>query len=122
MHFNQFFIIDERRIRRNKIRLEIKSKIINIKYDILLRILRSGLFQLDKEDDLIDFINELYLEDHEYLNLYSEVYFNNVTTRKMNEFLYIFSYNEMTNEIWRNLSTRLSQEIIKPKPNSNSNE
>ena len=90
--------------------LEMKNKMKTI--EILERIISHTSLRLDNEDSLIDFINELYFDDKKYVNFYSYVYFNNVTSSKMNEFLQIFSYNDITHEIWDSLSIRLSQEII----------
>ena len=102
-------------------RIEIQNQMKMIDYEILERIISHSNLQLDKEDDLIDIINELYLNDNKYVNLYSYVYFNNITTSKMKEFLEIFEYNDITREIWNCFSNRLSQEIIKPKSKEHKN-
>ena len=96
-----------------KLEPEEKKQFKTLPKDIVETILSNPKLQVESEDELIDFINELYTEDNEFFNLYSYVCFKNVSTTKMKEFVNIFSIDDMSHEIWESISNRLCEEIKK---------
>lgn len=77
----------------------------------LERIFCNDNFKIDSEDDLLEFVNELFKDDDKYSKLYSHVYFENVGVDKMNEFIDIFSIEYLTPGTWESLSNRLKQKV-----------
>ena len=49
--------------------------------EFLEEVLSNEKFQIESEDDLVEFINEVYAGDAEYANLYGFVYFTKVSSR-----------------------------------------
>lgn len=84
-----------------------------MKFDIetLSLIFRNELFEIKDEDQLLHFINSLYLKDKKYSILYSYVIFQNVELKTMNEFVDIFDINDINSYTWNSISQRLLQEI-----------
>lgn len=77
----------------------------------ILSILTNPKLQLIAEDQLLKFINKLYQSDPKYSTLYENVYFSNVSSKAIEEFLEIYDYNDMTTSTWINLSDRLNKEL-----------
>ena len=90
---------------------EEKNQIKTLPKDIIESIISHRQLRLESEDELIDLINELYQKDREFFELYSYVYFKNVSSSKMKEFINIFSIEDMSEEIWQTISSRLCEEI-----------
>ncbi len=74
-------------------------------------ILKEEELRLKDEDQLLQFINDLYLRDSKYSILYSKVIYSNVTTKTMKEFVNIIDMNDINNETWKELTYRLIKEI-----------
>ena len=68
---------------------------------------------MKNEDQLLNFINDLYLNDVKYSIFYESVLFKNVTSNSMIEFISIFDLNDISNQIWQQISSRLIEEIEK---------
>ena len=85
------------------------SELKKINISKLYQIINNDQLKLINEDQLIQFVNELYLTDQEFAILYESVLFSNVSQERMKEFAQIFDMNDMTNSIWKNLSERLIQ-------------
>ncbi|KAK8839282.1 hypothetical protein M9Y10_032214 [Tritrichomonas musculus] len=83
-----------------------------IQYTTLMQIIEHDHLHLKNEDQLLKFINKIYIENNKYSNLYENVLFANVTSKAMTEFLSIFDYNDLTHLLWSTLSSRLEKEII----------
>lgn len=75
--------------------------------------------RLESEDQLLTFINKLYLKDSQNSILYEFINFSNISPSKISEFLSIFDFNDITHNMWGMLSLRLEQQI---KKSSNKNE
>ncbi|KAK8896596.1 hypothetical protein M9Y10_014505 [Tritrichomonas musculus] len=75
------------------------------------RILRNPKIQIESEDQLISLINRLYKDDHSYSDLYELVYFTCVSEEKIEEFLKIFDYNNLTGEVWNSISLRFKTRV-----------
>lgn len=95
----------------------------DISIDSLIKILQNDKLKLESENQLLNFINKFYLNDSQYFILYEYVYFINVESHKMSEFLDICDVNYFTSEIWEKLKQRLKEEIktsnIKPERYNN---
>lgn len=79
----------------------------------LEQIINNPKLVLKNEDQLMTFINELYLNDSEFSQLYKCVLFQFVSLANINLFLNIFNYNDMTCDTWKALSCRLKQDVKK---------
>lgn len=88
-----------------------------LKLDTLLSILQNSQLKLKTEDQLLNTINELYLTDSKYSILYETVYFLNISSDLMKEFIEIFDINDMTTSTWLNISGRLREDVKFSKTN-----
>ena len=59
--------------------------------------------RLESEDQLLKFINQLYVEDIEFAELYEYVFFSNVESESLDEFLSIFNYSDLTAGTWHSI-------------------
>lgn len=78
---------------------------------MLGRILNHPNLLLKDEDQLLNFVNFLYSQSHNFTSLYETVYFECVSSTSISKFISQFDMNCITNSIWRQLSMRLKQEI-----------
>lgn len=83
--------------------------------DTLELILANQQLELIDEEQLLQFVNQLYLKDNRYSYFYSFIDFSNVKSDFINEFLNLFDMNDMTNQIWIAISNRLKTPIYKVK-------
>lgn len=79
--------------------------------DILERIFSNSKIQLETEDQLLSFINELYSSNYEYSTLFEFVLFKNISTTKIKEFVKLFDIDDITTNIWKSITQRLIEEI-----------
>ncbi|KAK8880688.1 hypothetical protein M9Y10_003372 [Tritrichomonas musculus] len=75
-------------------------------------ILQNSKLQIESEDQLLTFLNDLNRKDSSYPNMYEHVNFSNVTSDAIKEFLVVFNAEKMTRDTWNKISIRLSQEVI----------
>lgn len=80
---------------------------------VIGQIIDHPKLRVQSEDQLLEFINELYSKDQSFSYLYDFVLFSNVTSNKIKDFLEIFDINNITQNIWRSLSFRIEQDINK---------
>lgn len=85
--------------------------LLTLKLETIEKILTSSQLKLKTEDQLLRTINELYLNDPKYSVLYETVYFLNVSSDAMKEFIEIFDVNDMTTSMWMNISGRLREDV-----------
>lgn len=83
----------------------------NISIDTLMNILNNKLLQLKTENQLLKFANQMYKYDVNYSIVYESVIFENVSSKAMREFISIYNFNDMNNNIWNKLSKRLEHKI-----------
>lgn len=77
--------------------------------DITLeRIINNEKIKLENEDQLLNFINNLYIRNVKYSNFYEYVYFYNVSIEFLKGFFEIFNINDITNGTWLSLVERFS--------------
>ena len=81
--------------------------------NIIEQIITNPKLRVHSEDQILTFINQLYLKDQSYSYLYDYVLFSNATSNKIKEFLDIFDINNITQEMWRSLSYRIEQDVTK---------
>lgn len=74
-------------------------------------IINNSNLQFENEDELLQFINELYNELSEYSILYEYVYFSNVKSSSIEEFINIFDINDLNISTWYSISKSLIEEI-----------
>ena len=90
-----------------------KQNLSNLPIEVLQDIFQNNNLQLDTEDELLEFINEVYKQGTETSILYSYVYFSNVEINSIDTFLNIFNICDLTSEVWNSISNRLRREIVK---------
>ncbi|KAK8842136.1 hypothetical protein M9Y10_026363 [Tritrichomonas musculus] len=79
----------------------------NLSVFTLNSIFSNDKLELESEDQLLRIVNKLYTKDVNYSILYETVFFENVSSEAMKEFVSIFDINELTVSIWRRLADRL---------------
>lgn len=98
LHFNEFLESNN-------------TQLFKLSPEILEQIINNPKLKLNNEDQLLSFINQLYINDSNYAYLYNYVHFLNVESSSIKEFLEIFDINDISKETWRSLSLRLMQQI-----------
>ena len=94
-----------------EIKERMEKEIFKLKSDIIYKIFANPKLQLETEDQLLAFINEIYSKESTFSILYETVIFENVSSEKMKEFIEKFDFNDMTSTTWQRLTNRLQQEI-----------
>ena len=79
--------------------------------DIIEQIISNDNFKVNSEDELFDFILDLYTTSKEYSILFSYLIFLNLSPQSIQEFNKIFDVNDINNSIWKNICYRLEQDI-----------
>lgn len=95
-----------------------REKLKALSISTIERIINHPNLQLETEDDLLKFINELYLKSKEYSILYSYVHFRNVEINTIEEFINIFNIDDLDHSTWFSITNRLKEEI----KNTNTND
>lgn len=90
---------------------EQKEEIMKIDFELIEKVLNNEKLQINDEDQLLRFINSLYLKDKKYSNLYCYIIFSNVSAESMKEFVEIYDINDINNFIWKSITERLTKEI-----------
>lgn len=98
------------------------NELKSLEFDILLEIISNDNLKLINEDQLLQFINQLYIdnENQEISLLYNFIQFKNLDQKSIESFIEIFDYNDISKEIWDNLSNRLIQPIKESNDDFNS--
>lgn len=91
---------------------KIKGENFRLNNEILEKILSNANLVIDKEDDLLEVVNELYLKDNRYSNFYESIYFENIEAETMKRFIEIFDINDLNTQTWLNLCNRLQRQIL----------
>lgn len=79
-----------------------KDDLIKLPFEILLNIVNNNL--------LLQFINELYSKNTDYSIMYETVFFSNISSKMMKEFIKVFKFKDMSKMIWTALLSRLENE------------
>ncbi|KAK8887461.1 hypothetical protein M9Y10_038506 [Tritrichomonas musculus] len=88
-----------------------EEEIGKLSIDTLMRILNNDQIQLNSEDQLLNFVNNLYKSDSKYSILYETVLFENISSESIKEFTAIYDSDDMDRGTWLRLSKRLECEI-----------
>lgn len=96
---------------------EHENLLIDLNIRILQCILNDTELKINDEDQLLRFINKLYVKDINNSILYENVIFSNVSKEGMTDFVSFFDINDITVGIWRGLTERLTNN--EEKMNSN---
>lgn len=86
---------------------QLKKLGINILYEII----HNVHIELNDEDQLLEFINELYSNDHKYSVLYEKVEIKYVSSEKMKDFIEIYDQNDITVGTWQQLCSLLESGV-----------
>lgn len=89
------------------------EKITNLDLDIIEEIISSQKLRLNDENQLLKFVNEIYLKfkDKTVIDFYRYIIFSNVESSMISEFLSVYDINDITNDTWRSISERLKKPI-----------
>lgn len=98
-----------------------KEDLTQLDISTLEQIIGNEKLQLTDEDQLLRFINELYLRDSKYSILYDHVFFLNASSDAISEFVDVYDINDITNSTWKKISLRLKEEITTKDTQSNTN-
>lgn len=79
---------------------------------VIEEIIKRECLQLENEDELLSFINNLYSKNKEYSRFYQYVIFENVEVESMKKFIKIFDVNDLSTLIWSSLIYRLQLPIL----------
>ena len=73
----------------------------------LERILSNKNLQLKDEDQLLEFVNRLYISDHKYSELYEYVSFLNTSRSAIIQFVENYKVDDITKAVWYEISCHL---------------
>ena len=89
----------------------------------LANILNNNKLQLEDEDQLIKFVNEICKEnDDTFSNLYEFVKFENASSEVMKEFVYLYNIDNMNSKVWLCICSRLIKDIENNDNNNNNDD
>lgn len=97
------------------------SEIFTLEISTIELILSNVNLYIENEDQLVTFVNQLYKNDQKLSFLYEYAFFNLLSEEKIDEFISIFNYNDLTEESWKMICKRLSQKTIIMKENNKNN-
>lgn len=89
-----------------------ESEMKSLEINILERILNNDKLKLLNEDQLLQFVDQLYSENSKYSNLFEYILFKNVQSTTINEFIDIYNIEHINTFTWKSLTERLKQEFI----------
>ncbi|KAK8838963.1 hypothetical protein M9Y10_032423 [Tritrichomonas musculus] len=87
-----------------------------LSFETLDKILNNKKLRVDNEDQVLEFVNQLYSNDSKYSEFYKYVLFSNVEPETIEKFIAIFDIDHITIEMWQEISRRL---ILKVDGNEN---
>lgn len=88
-----------------------KEEIKSLSIDTVERIINNKKLELDSEDQLLHFVNELFLTDSKYSILYEYIQFENVSCELIKEFISNYNIEFMNFKTWKALAIRLEKEV-----------
>lgn len=87
------------------------NELIQLSTETIEKVINNKNLVLKNEDQLLSFINKLYSKSRHNSNFYEYVYFTNVSSQVMAEFISLIDIDSMTYGTWNSLSKRLIEEI-----------
>lgn len=94
-----------------KLNDEQKNKMKKFSQNTLIRIFNSTKFQISDEDEFFSFINKLYIENHDNSILYGSVEFSYVSPKLIFEFLDMFKFEDINEDIWMSLCSIIKNDL-----------
>ncbi|KAK8842714.1 hypothetical protein M9Y10_025575 [Tritrichomonas musculus] len=84
-----------------------KRKLRSLSYDIIEEIISSESLKLHEEDTLLQFVIELYENNHNNASLFEYIIFQNVSDDTFKNFITKFEINDVNEGIWKSVCHRL---------------
>lgn len=88
-----------------------KEELKSLSIDTIDKIINNEKLELDSEDQLLHFVNELFVTNSNYSFLYEYVQFENISCEMMKEFISIYDIDFMNCAVWKSISMRLEKEV-----------
>lgn len=80
-----------------------KEKLTKLNATIIESIINVPTLKIEEEDNLFNFILELYSKDHQYSSLFEHVIFQNLSEKALSEFIDHFNIEFMNTSLWKNI-------------------
>lgn len=87
--------------------IENEEKFSNLSINTILSILDNKNLRLNDEDQLLRFVNKLYLKDSKISPLFEKVQFINLSKNAIKEFFEIYDFNDISGLMWNKLAEML---------------
>lgn len=84
-----------------------KEKMKNLDKNIIEMIISNEKLRIEEEDELLQFIIDMYESKHDFYNFFEYVEFKNVNEKTLEEFIEKFSINDLTLGTWKSICRRL---------------
>ncbi|KAK8841528.1 hypothetical protein M9Y10_027149 [Tritrichomonas musculus] len=91
-----------------------KDKMKQLPIHFLREIIDSEQLKISEEDSLLDFVLNLYAEDHSYSDLLSSVLFYNLSEKSIEKFVKTIEFEDVNQHTWRSVCERLAPSTISP--------
>ncbi|KAK8840628.1 hypothetical protein M9Y10_030402 [Tritrichomonas musculus] len=91
---------------------EHKEQLKLLTIESLHSIFKHPNFQVENEDEVIEFINELYKTDKKHVYLYEHVFFENLSVGSACSFVDLFLIDDIGSCVWKAICRRLTQEVV----------
>lgn len=78
----------------------------------LARIVGNEKLKLHDEDELLNFVNNLYKSDSQFCEIYESVIFKNTTSKSMKNFVEIFDFSDLSTSMWSSIASRLQEDVV----------
>lgn len=88
-----------------------EDELMALKIETIHKIVNNSKLKLKDEDQLLNFVNHMYVKDTKYSVLYEFVYFTNASAEAVSDFIDVFDFNDFTQNAWNRVSIRLKQKV-----------
>ena len=88
-----------------------KEHFLNLSSATIERVISNDHLQIESEDQLLNLIDRLYIKNNEFSKLYEFVFFSNVGSEAIEEFLSIFNFDDLTTGAWLSIAKRIHCEV-----------
>lgn len=89
-----------------------KDKMKQLPIHFLREIIDSEQLKISEEDSLLDFVLNLYADDHSYSDLLSSVLFYNLSEKSIEKFVKKIEFEDVNQHTWRSVCERLAPSTI----------
>ena len=98
-----------------------KKELKKLSIEILSEIIQNENLKIRDEDELLDFLIEIYQEDRKYYPLFEYIVFLNVSEESLNKFVNSFEIDDLNGQIWHSICARLLPSFFTEKVRSSEN-